>query len=354
MSRLRVTFAAIGLGMLLAAGGAFAQPTTTDSSASTARARSAPVFTMYFENDMFTGTDQHYSNGLKFSWLSADLTDWGQTGWRKNVVESLPFVNRPGGQKNLGLAFGQNIYTPSNIGIANPDPDDRPYAGWSYVELAFVSKTQDVSDTLALQIGVVGPHSLAEDSQRIVHRAINSVRPRGWDYQLRDEIGVSVVYERRWRLYGRALYNALGIDLVPHAGVSLGNVQTYANGGGTLRLGFNLPSDFGVQLARPGAIGGSPTDDLDPRVALNRNFSLFVFGAADGRAIARDIFLDGNTFRHSRSVDKENFVADLSAGVGLVAGPWQLTYTQVWRTREFKTQRGDYNNFGSVTLSRAF
>lgn len=320
----------------------------------TERARSAPVFTMYLENDTFTGTDQHYTNGLKFSWLSADLTDWGQTGWRKNVVDALPFVNRPEGQKNLGFAFGQNIYTPRNIEVTNPDPNDRPYAGWSYLELAFVSKTPAVADTLALQVGIVGPHSLAEDSQRIVHRQISSAEPRGWDHQLRDEIGVNVVYERRWRLYGRALLNTLGIDLVPHAGASLGNVQTYANAGGTVRFGLNLPSDFGVQLARAGSVGGTPTDDLDPRVALNRNFSLFVFGAADGRAIARDLFLDGNTFRDSRSVDKEPFVADLSAGVGLIAGRWQLTYTQVWRTREFKTQRGDYNNFGSVSLSRAF
>ncbi|MCX6950840.1 MAG: lipid A deacylase LpxR family protein [Verrucomicrobia bacterium] len=331
---------------------AFSQP--VDPIAPTTRARSAPVFTMYVENDSFTGTDQHYTNGLKFSWLSADLVDWGQTGWRKTCVELLPFINRPDAQKNLGFAFGQNIYTPRDITTVNPDPTDRPYAGWSYLELAFVSKTPAVSDTIALQAGIVGPHSLAEDSQRIFHQWIGSARPRGWDYQLRDEIGVNVAYERRWRLYARALVQTLGVDLVPHAGVSLGNVQTYANAGGTLRLGLNLPSDFGVQLARPGSVGGSPTDDLDPRVALDRNFSLFIFGAVDGRAIDRDIFLDGNTFRSSRSVDKQPFVADLSTGVGLIAGRWQLTYTQVWRTPEFKTERGRYNNFGSITLSRAY
>jgi lipid A 3-O-deacylase len=322
--------------------------------ADTDRARSAPVFTFYFENDTFTGTDQHYTSGVKFSWLSADLTDWGQTGWRKNVVESLPFVNRADTQKNFGVALGQTIYTPRNIETPNPDPTDRPYAGWTYLEFAFVSKTQSISDTLSIQAGVIGPHSYAEDVQRLAHRVTDSAKPLGWDHQLRDEIGVNLVYERRWRFYARSLYQTLGVDLVPHAGASLGNVQTYANAGGTLRLGFNLPSDFGVQLARPGSVGGSPTDDLDPRVALDRNFSLFVFGAADGRAVARDIFLDGNTFRSSRSVDKEPFVADLSAGAGLIAGRWQLTYTQVWRTREFKTESGRYNNFGSVTLSRAY
>ncbi len=338
--------------VLLAGASLFAQP--ADTRGETERARSAPVVTVYFENDIVSGTDEAYTNGLKLSWMSADLVDWGQTGWRQTFIDRLPFVNRPEGQKNIGLAFGQNIYTPRDTRAINPNPADRPYGGWTYLELAFVSKTRAISDTISLQAGLIGPHSLAEDTQRLVHQATNNAVSRGWDYQLRDEFGANIGYERRWRLYARSLLQMFGIDLVPHAGVSLGNVQTYANAGGTVRFGMNLPSDFGVQLARPGSVGGSPTDDLDPRVALDRNFSLFAFGAADGRAVARDIFLDGNTFRSSRSVAKEAFVADLSAGVGLIAGRWQLTYTQVWRTREFKTQRSSSNNFGSLTLSRAY
>lgn len=337
---------------LLLGSGVAAPPTGSD--ALTERARRAPVFTIYFENDVVTGTDAHYTNGVKLSWLSADLADWGQSGWRQKFIGLLPFVNRPSGQKNLGLAFGQNIYTPTDTRATVPDPSDRPYAGWSYAELAFVSKTPAISDTICIQIGLIGPHSLAEDAQRLVHEWGGIVQPRGWDHQLRDEIGVNLIYERRWRLYARALVQTVGIDLIPHVGASLGNVQAYANAGGTVRLGLNLPSDFGVQLARPGSVGGTPADDLDPRVSLVHNFSLFVFGAVDGRGVARDIFLDGNTFRESPSVDRKPFVADWSAGAGLIAGRWQLTYTQVWRTPEFTTQRGRYNNFGSATLSRAY
>jgi hypothetical protein len=322
--------------------------------AATDRARAAPVFTAYFENDIVTGTDRHYTNGLKLSWLSADLVEWARPGWRRVLVDALPFVNRSDGQKNLGFAFGQNIYTPRDIAAPDPDRADRPYAGWTYFELAFVSKTPAISDTVALQAGLVGPHSLAEDTQRIVHGWSGSPRPMGWAHQLRDEVGINVIYERRWRLYARALVETLGVDLIPHAGLSLGNVQTYANAGGTLRFGFNLPSDFGVQLARAGSVGGSPADDLDPRVAPDRNFSVFAFGAADGRAVARDLFLDGNTFRASRSVDKRPFVADLGAGLGLIAGRWQLTYTQAWRTREFRGGRAAWSRFGSLTLSRAY
>lgn len=320
----------------------------------TERARSAPVFTVYFENDVFNNTDFHYSNGVKLSWLSADLAGWGQKGWRQTIVETLPFVNRADGQKNFGVSLGQHMYTPRDTVTYTPDPADRPYAGWTYLELTFVSKTRNVSDTISLQVGIVGPHSLAGKTQTTIHRWVGSPQAHGWDYQLHDEPGVNLVYERRWRLFARALAQRVGVDLIPHVGASLGNVQTYANGGATARLGLDLPSDFGVQLARAGSVGGTPTDDLDPRVSLTRNFSLFVFAAADGRAVARDLFLDGNTFRDSRSVDRENFVADVSYGVGLIAGRWQFTFTQVRRTREFKTQTGPPTDFGSCSVSCAF
>lgn len=318
------------------------------------RARRAGLFTLYFENDYFGGTDEHYTNGAKLSWMTPDLTDWGQRGWRRGFLDALPFVNRPETEKNFGFSFGQAIYTPHNTDVTVPDPTDRPYAGWSYLELSFISKDTRRADIVSIQAGVVGSNSRAEQTQKTVHRILGNDIPQGWDHQLRNEPGLNLVYERRQRLVGRALGDRLGIDLVPHVGVSLGTVQTYANAGTLLRLGVNLPTDFGVALSRGGAIGAAPGDDRDPRVAPDRDASVFVFGAAEGRAVAHDVFLDGNVWKDSPSVKKENFVADLSVGLGIIAGRWQLTATLVHRTREFETQRDDWSAFGSVTLSAAF
>lgn len=318
------------------------------------RARDTGVFTIYFENDYFTGTDENYSNGAKLSWLSGDLTDWGQTGWRHSFLSALPFVNRPGTQKNFGFSLGQNIYTPGDTGATVPDPEDRPYAGWIYLEISFVSKTETRADIVSIQLGVVGPSSGAEAAQDLVHEWGDNQKARGWDHQIEDEPGLNLIYERRHRLYARSLWDSMGVDFIPHAGFSLGNVQTHANLGGTVRLGYQPPSDFGVGIARGGSIGASPIDDQDPRVALDRDFSLFVFFGADGRAVARDIFLDGNTWKESASVDKEPLVADFMAGLGLIAGRWQLTATIVHRTKEFETQPDSWSRFGSVNLSVAF
>ncbi len=317
-------------------------------------ARGARTFTFYIENDFFGGTDRHYTNGLKLSWLFSDLTRWNRDPGRRGFLEKLPFVNAEGAQKNFGFALGQNIYTPQDQAAFEPDPLDRPYAGWSYLEFAFLAKSDGRADMISFQIGLVGRHSYAQDLQEIVHKWINDARPNGWPHQLRDEFGLNAVYERRWRLCARMLDDTLGLDFMPHIGMSVGNVQTYGNAGATLRVGYNLPSDFGVQLIRPGGSGNSPINDRDPRVARDRHWSFYLFASSDGRAVLRDIFLDGNTFRDGPSVDKRPFVGDFSYGVGMIFHRWQFTFTQVYRTREFETQRFPRNEFGSITLSYAY
>ncbi len=162
----------------------------------TQHARDAGVFTLYYENDYFCGQDRHYTNGFKFSWLSGDLSDWGQKGWRQSFIDHLPFVNGPDTQKNFGLAFGQFMYTPQDISRVPPDPADRPYAGWSYLELTFIAKTEKVMDSLSIQAGMVGRASQADEFQRTVHKWLNDEEPMGWDYQLQNEFGLNLVYER--------------------------------------------------------------------------------------------------------------------------------------------------------------
>src|SRR3546814_13149223 len=82
------------------------------------------------------------------------------------------------------------------------------------------------------------------------------------------------------------------------------------------------------------------------------DFGWYVFAGAEGRAVARNIFLDGNTFQDSPSVDKEVLVGDLSAGVVMTFGDLRLSYVQVLRTKEFEGQDG-VRLFGAFKIGRA-
>ena len=317
-------------------------------------AENLATFSFYFENDLIAKTDRHYTNGVKLSWISPDLTGYAESGklpdWSLPFVRWLPFINEPGFQRNVALSMGQNIYTPEDISREDLIEDDRPYAGWAYLGIAFHSKNERRLDTMEFQLGVVGPGSGAEQAQKIVHRNIDNQRPNGWDNQLNNEPGLAIIYERKLRVLQYGAREAPGFDAIAHLGGALGNVYTYANAGMEARAGWNIPPDFGDSIIRPGGDTNAPASVQDPRLSGKPGFGLYVFSSVSGYAVLRDIFLDGNTFTDSHSVDKKYFVADLCVGVSLILYRFKLSYARVFRTEEFHGQKYD-PSFGSITLS---
>ena len=313
--------------------------------------------TLYFENDMFIGTDSDYTNGVKYSVISPDLTPQvplqpSAEIPRKalDLFRSIPFIKQAPEETGhkVELSFGQAIYTPRDITRYDLIKDDRPYAGYSYLGISYHQKSDEGKiwsqmDTAEVQIGIVGPSSLAEDAQKFVHRVRNLQRPNGWEHQLKDELGITLAFERKW-LYHPTYHKRFCADAIFHTGVALGNVMTYLNAGMEIRAGWNIPRSFAVSLIRP---AGSTWSTVDS------NFSIYLFTAIDGRTVLRDIFLDGNTFRDSHHVNKKPLVADLSTGVTARYQRFSLSLVNTQRTREFD-QQPHHHGFSSITLSYAF
>lgn len=79
----------------------------------------------------------------------------------------------------------------------------------------------------------------------------------------------------------------------------------------------------------------------------------YAFADVQGRGVAHDIFLDGNTFASSQSVDKRLFVGDAQLGIAFIYEGVRLAVTQIFRTREFDGQRQP-DRFGAISLSVNF
>ena len=300
------------------------------------------VWTVLMENDLFYGSDRNYTSGVGLAWVASPKPP---PAWAERMARSVPWFPEIGEIRH-GYVVGQNMYTPRDISLPDPPLDDRPYAGWLYATIGLGVESAGQTDFFAFTAGVVGPASLAEQSQKAIHEITGSPHPQGWDTQLKNEPGFEFSYQRRWRDVAKGTFAGLEMDLTPHVGGALGNVYTYANAGFTVRYGKRLTSDLGPMRIRPSPPGSGFFVPAD-------TFSWYVFVGVDGRAVARNVFLDGNTWRESRSVKKEPLVGDLQWGLAVTWKGARLSYTHVRRTREFETQAGS-DDFGAVALSVAF
>lgn len=318
----------------------------------TAAAERQPgIFTLVAENDILRGTDKHFTHGTRLSYYSGLIRE----DWLSRVAEVLPFFrHRPEQSWRTNLAVGHNIYTPADITIAAFQPEERPYAGYLYLGLGLVradpgdGQRSGQIDSFELQLGVVGPLAQAREVQTWWHANVsNPPRPMGWDHELGNEPTLNLYWDRQWRhLLGRKAASGNGgfaADLVPHAGLALGNVDTHLGGGATLRLGTGLSNDNGPPRIRPSLPGAGYFRRID-------GWSGYLFIGGEARLVGRNIFLDGNTFRDSHSVGRRILVLDAQYGLVLTRRSVKLAITNIIRSREFSGQQRP-DRFTALSLS---
>ena len=178
----------------------------------------------------------------------------------------------------------------------------------------------------------------------MIHRNIGSLLPQGWDHQLKDEPGLVLTSVRKWRYFPGG-WGPTQVELSPHVGLSLGNVYTYGAAGLMLRWGTHLRYDIGPPNIRPGFPGAN---FFLPKTRPN----WYLFGGVETRLVARNIFLDGNTFQGGPSVEKKPVVADLQFGLAFHVGRVRIALSNVYRSKEFEGQR-EPTQYGAINITVA-
>jgi len=302
------------------------------------------VLNLLVENDVFTNADRHYTSGIMLNYVSN--IDEGPRRLQRLGVR-FPGIEDDD-KMHVAVSLGHEIYTPTNIVDPQLLEDDRPYAGHLYIAAGFTTENPEEIETWRLSLGLVGPGARAEIIQNNLHREIGSDEALGWDHQLKNEFVLSVAYEKKWLRLARSktFNNKLEVDLLPYVSASVGTPLSYAGLGGMIRIGRGLDHDYGPPRVRPSL----PVSQYYERL---NGVSWYIFAGIDVRFIAHNLFLDGNNFDSSHSVDKENFVGDLQAGVVWNNRKFRVAYSWIYRTREFKKQ--DENDiFGSLSMSVHF
>lgn len=305
---------------------------------------------MRLDNDVFAGTDRGYSNGTEFGFVSPTIQSLqdhrlsGSTRWLNRKLEWL----QPQGYayNNMVMTLGQAMFTPDDWRLQTPDANDRPYAGVLLLGVTYNGRNENSMRSTTFNVGVVGPSAFAKETQKFVHSLVGGEDFAGWDHQLRDEPVFRLMQQR---LHKRTFTKPTWMsDVIFHYGGAIGNLTTFVNAGAEVRIGGWIPDNFGSAPALPVAENTAPTIGA----LYSDSVRLHGFVALDVRYVAHDITLDGNTFKDSASVDREEVVADLGVGVAAHWGNWKIAFARYFRTREYRSQSGEAE-LGSITIRRA-
>jgi lipid A 3-O-deacylase len=319
------------------------------ATAKQAAAAQGESMTLALENDVFTGSDNNYTNGIGFSWVSGEVATYPEgkliRKWT-NFWSFLPFVGNEDYKTYASWSVVQEMDTPDNIKNPNPPPNDQPYAGILYVDTILYAKKDRWAHAWEFKVGVVGPAALAEQAQKGMHRIIGSDEPMGWDTQLPNEPVINIGYTVAHVVAeGHMGKSAAEWRIVPVGNVGLGTYFTGIGVGAYGEFGWNLVDALGGTALRAG-LNSAATAGVGPV----SGWSIAFFAGAAGYGVARYLPLDGDVFRDSRSVDTKSYVGQRSAGFSVRHRGFVMSLAVTHFTPTFESERAK-PDFGTLSVS---
>ena len=299
-----------------------------DNTASFRQMGSDKYIRLHYDNDLFTGTDYYYTQGYAIEVVHPAL--------RKNPLTQLLFKTKTG-QTQYGLTFEHTGFTPTSIRSNAIRVGDRPFAAAMLLKTASSSTDtlRRVSVSSELSTGVVGPVALGNEIQTSLHRFTNGVEPRGWQYQIQNDVilNYSLRYEKQLYAYRHALsVSAMG---QVQAGTFSNRLQT-----GLVVMAGRFDSPFG------------PTPN-DARLPVQ----LYVYAQPVVSLVGYDATLQGGLFNRSSPYvipadQLARITLQTNIGVVFTYKKMYLEYYQSAIGREFET--GLSHRWGGVKMGVSF
>jgi hypothetical protein len=275
-----------------------------------------------YDNDLFVGTDQNYTQGFSLEYVSPFL--------KKNPINYL-FFKPKNTETRYGLAIEHNSFTPDRYFVPEIQLGDRPFSAALMLK-SFVISTDTIKAsrfTSSFIIGMIGQAALGEEIQIGIHKVTDSETPLGWPNQIQNDVVLNYGFG-----YEKQLVRFRDFF----------SIQANANG----KLG-TLFTNGSVGINATIGILNSPFSSIKSK----NNFNFYVFAQPLINIIGYDATLQGGVFDRKSpysisSVDIERFTGQFNYGIVLRIKTFYLEYSGALITREFKT--GGSAKWGGVKI----
>ncbi|MCH8176640.1 MAG: lipid A deacylase LpxR family protein [Proteobacteria bacterium] len=304
-------------------------------------------FTFTFENDLFVGDDNGYTNGMGITFGEGPFKEFNNDNlpnWLHWLAKDLYVSTMENKQRGVAHMFFQRMQTPEDLSASELIIDDLPYAGLLAWQCTLYAWDDRVADQLSLYLGAVGPITLAEQSQTLIHELLGADEPKGWDNQIENEPIFKVEVQRIWTLY-RSAGKGKQFDILGLWGAGIGNLESATKAGLAIRWGTNLRHSFpafSLQVDR----------QVNP-LALTPDDDFYLFLGARGGVIFNDILIDGNTFKDSHSLPLEHIQDQVAAGVVWSIGNNAFVF-QISSISSNTDVINERNEFGALSYTHRF
>jgi hypothetical protein len=302
-----------------------------------------PSFRMVFDNDFMNykgdGTDRYYTNGLQFQYSYPKKKE-------QFFASHLLLKTGNDSEQITHWALTQLIFTPDNIQTSKVLYRNRPYAGTLYLTRGRTSFNNTLKLMLhsEINLGVIGPLSLARNAQTFVHKMFHYIHPNGWDNQVKSDVVLN--------------YNIETDKLIFDGGQLQGHALLAARAGS---LYNDVSLGFGIKA---GKLYTHPYDNHNndrPAKKNNKAVSeMYFFINGQVKRVLENAVLQGgfiqslknnrSDFYHVDGRDMKRIVSTYETGVVINLPKWGFSLSQNFISPEFKTATTQL--FGRIGIYR--
>lgn len=285
------------------------------------------------DNDSYlaNGQDRYYTNGLFITYRKVAEPKQIKPGLAKKIIE---------------LEIGQKMYNAQSGYIPAINYVDRPITAYLYGggSLNWFTENERMLKA-SFQIGTIGPAAFGKQAQEFVHQLTGLYAPKGWEYQLYNEIGINLGAS-----YVKMIQRSTSqkLDLAWHGYANLGT--TFSG----LGVGFMLRSGRVNQLFQ----SASYHSVIGTKSSTNKlvKSELFFFAKPQLDLVLHDATVSGGLFRQDKgpvSFKAKPWVLSQEFGLVHAKNRLSLQLSYVFKTAEIQSS-AKAHQYGSVSTFYRF